>query len=145
MKPKDDKSLTIGEKIAAILLVFWIPIFLAIVSVFCGCTTEYTGSRTVVGEEIAWPEISDESGLVKVRVFQSIKGAKVWTAKDCKVTANYTNAYTNSYFFNTVVLRDVMTLNLEIEPLSTDTLATTNTAGSFLPDKSACGSDSLTQ
>lgn len=107
-----------------------------------GCTTpEYTGSRTVVGEEIAWPEISDDSGLIKVRVFQSIKGAKVWTAKDSRVIAKYHNTYTNSYFFNTVVLKDTMTLELEIEPLlTTEPSATTGTtcsaSGVLSPDGS---------
>lgn len=84
-----------------------------------GCISEHTGSTTIVGEEIAWPEISNSSESVKVRVFQSIKGAKVWTAKDCKVIAKYTNSYTNSYF-GVVKLIDSMTLDVEIEPLQVE-------------------------
>lgn len=89
-----------------------------------GCVSEYTGSRTIVGEEIAWPEISDASDTISVRVFQSIKGAKVWTAKDSRVTAKYRNSYTNSYFFGTIVLRDSMHLDLVIEPLDTSSATT---------------------
>lgn len=84
-----------------------------------GCISEHTGSTTIVGEEIAWPEISNSSESVKVRVFQSIKGAKVWTAKDCKVKIKYHNAYTNSYF-GVLALRDYMKLDVEIEPLQVE-------------------------
>lgn len=85
-----------------------------------GCISEHSGSTTTVGEEIAWPEVSDSSDTVKIRVFQSIKGARVWTAKDSKVTIKYHNAYTNSYF-GVVTLRDNMKLDVEIEPLLTET------------------------
>lgn len=84
-------------------------------ALLAGCTSEYTGSRTVVGEQTALPELSDSSDSVSLRVYESVKGAKVWTAKDCNVTIAYTNAYTNSYFsiFET---RDSMTLAVKIEP-----------------------------
>lgn len=80
-----------------------------------GCTSEYTGSRTVVGEQMALPELSDSSDSVSVRVYESVKGAKVWTAKDCNVRIAYTNAYTNTYF-GILESRDYMTLTVEIEP-----------------------------
>ena len=87
----------------------------ALTWLFCGCTSEYTGSRTIVGEQDALPELSDSSDSVSLRVYESVKGAKVWTAKDCNVTIAYTNAYTNSYF-GVVETRDHMTLKVKIEP-----------------------------
>ena len=81
---------------------------------------EYTGSRTVVGEQTALPEISDASDSLAVRVYESVKGAKVWTAKDCRVTINYSNAYTNTYF-GIVETQDAMRLDVTIEPLDIST------------------------
>ena len=80
-----------------------------------GCASEYTGSRTVVGEQTALPELSDSSDSVSLRVYESVKGAKVWTAKDCNVHIAYTNAYTNTYF-GILESRDYMTLSVKIEP-----------------------------
>jgi len=87
----------------------------ALLATFAGCTSEYTGSRTVVGEQMALPELSDSSDSVSLRVYESVKGAKVWTAKDCNVTIAYTNCYTNSYF-GILETRDKMTLAVKIEP-----------------------------
>lgn len=85
-------------------------------ALLAGCTSpEYTGSRTVVGEQTALPELSDSSDSVSLRVYESVKGAKVWTAKDCNVRIAYTNAYTNTYF-GILESRDYMTLTVEIEP-----------------------------
>ena len=98
-----------------------------------GCTSEYTGSRTIVGEQDALPELSDSSDSVSLRVYESVKGAKVWTAKDCNVTIAYTIAYTNSYFgvFET---RDHMTLKVEIEPCEvTPTARESETSGEEPP------------
>lgn len=84
--------------------------------VLAGCaSTEYTGSRTIVGEQTALPELSDSSDSVSLRVYESVKGAKVWTAKDCNVCIAYTNSYTNTYF-GIVESRDYMTLTVKIEP-----------------------------
>lgn len=84
-------------------------------ALLAGCASEYTGSRTVVGEQMALPELSDSSDSVSLRVYESVKGAKVWTAKDCNVYITYTNAYTNSYF-GILESRDHMTLKVKIEP-----------------------------
>ena len=92
-------------------------------ALLAGCSSEYTGSRTVVGEQSALPELSDSSDSVSLRVYESVKGAKVWTAKDCNVTIAYTNAYTNTYF-GIVESRDYMTLNVEIEPCEVAPLKT---------------------
>jgi hypothetical protein len=82
-----------------------------------GCISEYSGSTTTVGEEIAWPEIANGSDTVKVRVFQSIKGARVWTAKDSNVSIEYQNSYTNTYF-GMVSLSDYMKLKVDIGPIT---------------------------
>ena len=85
-------------------------------ALLAGCrSSECTGSRTVVGEQFALPELSDSSDSVSLRVYESVKGAKVWTAKDCNVRIAYTNAYTNTYF-GVFESRDYMTLTVEIEP-----------------------------
>lgn len=89
-------------------------------ALLAGCALGYTGSRTVVGEQTALPELSDSSDSVSVRVYESVKGAKVWTAKDCNVTIVYTNAYTNSYF-GIFEMRDSMTLAVKIEPCEVST------------------------
>lgn len=84
--------------------------------VLAGCaSTKYTGSRTIVGEQTALPELSDSSDNISLRVYESVRGAKVWTAKDCNVHIAYTNAYTNTYF-GILGIRNYMTLNVKIEP-----------------------------
>lgn len=93
---------------------------IAMMAGLAGCITEYTGSRTVVGEQTAFPEISDASDSLAVRVYESVKGAKVWTAKDCRVTINYSNAYTNTYF-GIMETQDAMHLDVTIEPLDIST------------------------
>jgi hypothetical protein len=82
----------------------------------CGCMSENTGSSTIVGEQLALPEITDSSDSVAVRVYESIKGARVWTAKDSKVSVEYENCYTNTYF-GIVDTRDYMKLKVKVEPL----------------------------
>ncbi len=93
---------------------------LAMMAALSGCVTEYTGSRTVVGEQTVLPEISDASDSLAVRVYESVKGANVWTAKDCRVTINYSNAYTNTYF-GIMETQDAMHLDVTIEPLDIST------------------------
>lgn len=93
---------------------------LAIALLACsGCITEYTGSRTVVGEQIGLPELTDINGSISLRIYESVKGAKVWTAKNSKVTISYTNSYTNSYF-GVCSSQDTMHLDVTIEPLFGD-------------------------
>jgi len=98
-------------------------------ALLAGCAPGYTGSRTVVGEQTALPELSDSSDSVSLRVYESVKGAKVWTAKDCNVRIAYTNAYTNTYF-GILESRDYMTLTVKIEPCEVAPLedGTTTTA-----------------
>lgn len=99
----------------AMLHTSWLPAAV-LAALLAGCaSTEYTGSRTVVGEQTALPELSDSSDSVSLRVYESVKGAKVWTAKDCNVTIAYTNSYTNTYF-GILESRDFMTLSVKINP-----------------------------
>lgn len=104
-------------------------------ALLAGCTSEYTGSRTVVGEQFALPELSDSSDSVSLRVYESVKGAKVWTAKDCNVTIAYTNAYTNTYF-GILESRDFMTLSVKIEPCEVAPREDGTTAAAACPDGS---------
>lgn len=79
-----------------------------------------TGSSTVVGDQMSLPEISDSSDSVSVRVYESVKGAKVWTAKDSVVTIDYACATTNSYFGIVDTTSD-MKLSVTIDPISRGT------------------------
>lgn len=88
----------------------------AAVLALAGCGLKYAGSRIVVGEQTALPELSDTTDSVTLRMFESVKGAKVWTAKDSLVKAAYTNIYTNSYF-GIVDTVGQMILNVVVEPL----------------------------
>ena len=93
--------------------------FFCICAVLVGCTTKYTGSRTLVGEQLAMPELSDSADTVSLRVYESVKGAKVWTAKDSRVSIKYANAYTNNYF-GLVESQNNMKLDVLIEPKAGD-------------------------
>ena len=101
-----------------------------------GCVNPNTGSSTIVGEQMILPEITDSSDNIAVRVWEDIKGARVWTAKDSRVTISYSNCYTNSYL-GCVTTRDAMSLAVEIEPLSVaadDTAASETTSPADAPD-----------
>lgn len=80
-----------------------------------GCANPNTGTCTIIGEQMALPEITDSGDNVAVRVYESIKGARVWTAKNSVVSVEYTNAYTNAYF-GIVETRDAMALKVKVEP-----------------------------
>lgn len=91
-------------------------IITAVFALASGCMNPNTGSSTVVGDQISLPEISDSSDSVAVRVYESVKGAKVWTAKDSVVTIDYACATTNSYFGIVDTTSD-MKLSVTIDPL----------------------------
>lgn len=102
-------------------------------ALLAGCTSEHTGSRTIVGEQKALPELSDSSDSVSLRVYEDVKGAKVWTAKDCNVTIDYTNAYTNVYC-GVLDFCNYMTLHVKIEPCEvTPTARESETSGEEPP------------
>jgi hypothetical protein len=77
------------------------------------------GSSVTVGEELSFPEVSNSSHTIKLRAFQSIKGARIWTSETNNyiIYAKYDNAYTNSYFFGAVKTREDMSLNLALIPI----------------------------
>ena len=88
---------------------------LALATALAGCVNPNTGTCTIIGEQLALPEITDSSDSIAVRVYESIKGARVWTAKDSVVSVEYANAYTNTYF-GIVEMRDSMRLKVKVEP-----------------------------
>lgn len=93
--------------------------WLAVVAacLFAGCVNSNTGSRTVVGEQMSLPEVTDSTDSLAVRIYESVKGAKVWTAKDSEVTVTYACASTNSYF-GIVRTESAMNLEVTVEPLN---------------------------
>lgn len=98
---------------AALLLA--LAFLLAFAACLTGCVNPNTGTSTIIGEQLALPEISDATDNISVRVYESIKGARVWTAKDSVVSVVYENAYTNCYF-GIVETRDTMKLKVKVEP-----------------------------
>lgn len=85
-----------------------------------GCCSDRMGSSVTVGEELSFPEVSNSSRTIKVRAFQSIKGARIWTSETNNyiICAKYNNAYTNSYFFGAVKTHEDMSLDLALIPAS---------------------------
>ena len=90
------------------------PLFFAAL-LAAGCRSPNTGSHTVVGEQTILPELTTPGDEASIRVYESIKGADVWTAKNAIVKIEYSNTYTNSYF-GVVSTQDSMTLAVTIEP-----------------------------
>ena len=120
MKPNPaPASLDPIERVCAgVTLLFALLAALGVVAIaasVCGCVNPNTGTCTIIGEQLALPEITDSSDSIAVRVYESIKGARVWTAKDSVVSVEYANAYTNTYF-GIVEMRDSMRLKVKVEP-----------------------------
>jgi len=86
---------------------------LATLALLCGCKN--TGVSLVVGEQMLLPEISDAGDNLSVRLYEDVKGARVWSAKNSIVRAEYICATTNSYF-GVVDTTGEMTLKVEVEP-----------------------------
>ena len=112
------------DRVAKFALAFvasaWIAVaVLLLASAVSGCVNPNTGTSTIVGEQMALPEITDSSDSIAVRVYESIKGARVWTARNSVVSVVYENAYTNSYF-GIVEMRDSMKLRVKVEPCEGD-------------------------
>lgn len=80
-----------------------------------GCRSPNTGSHTVVGEQTILPEVTSPGQEAALRIYESIKGADVWTAKNAIVKIEYSNTYTNSYF-GIVSTQDTMKLKVSINP-----------------------------
>lgn len=105
--------------IGCVIILLGFVAVLLIGSLAGGCVSENTGSSTIVGEQMALPQITDGSDSLAINVYESIKGARVWTAKDSKVEIVYANAYTNSYF-GIVRTHDAMQLKVKVEPLAVE-------------------------
>ena len=105
--------------LAGVMSLFLMTATLALAALVCGCMNPNTGTCTVIGEQLALPEITDSSDSIAVRVYESIKGARVWTARNSVVSVVYENAYTNSYF-GIVEMRDSMKLRVKVEPCEGD-------------------------
>ena len=104
----------VGATLLSALLTFLGVVLLAIA--VCGCYSN-TGSSTAVGDITALPEISDSADNINVKVYYSMTGARVWTAKDSLVKITYQNDYTNTYC-GVIETRGNQRLGVEIEPLS---------------------------
>jgi len=103
--------------VKTILVTVAVAAAMLVVALFCnGCVNENTGSSTVVGEQMILPEITDSGDNIGVRVFEDIKGARVWTAKDSKVCIKYVNTWTNNVL-GIYDSKGAMALDVEIEPL----------------------------
>ena len=79
-----------------------------------GCRN--TGTYAVVGELDAPVDISDGSDTLNIRALFSLTGAKVWSARDTRVTMTYTNCYTNAYLFGMVEKRGRQDFGVEVDP-----------------------------
>ena len=104
----------VGATLLSALLTFLGVVALA--ASVCGCYSN-TGSSTAVGDITALPEISDSADNINVKVYYSMTGARVWTAKDSLVKITYQNDYTNTYC-GVIETRGNQRLGVEIEPLA---------------------------
>lgn len=86
---------------------------LASIALLCGCRN--TGVSLVVGEQMLLPEISDAGDNLSVRLYEDVKGARIWSAKNSIVRAEYSCATTNNYF-GIVATQSAMKLDVAVEP-----------------------------
>ena len=101
---------------AGVTSLFFLAAAFSLASLVSGCYSN-TGSSTAVGDITALPEISDSADNINVKVYYSMTGARVWTAKDSLVKITYQNDYTNSYC-GVIETRGNQRLGVEIEPLA---------------------------
>ena len=81
-----------------------------------GCFS--TGTELAVGETWILPELTTASGEYSVKLFEDIKGARIWARKDSEITVEYHCAYTNSYC-GIVHTDSDMALTVRVTPLAT--------------------------
>lgn len=128
-KDAEDRILCAAEGCAVLALV---ALALAFVILCGGCAN--TGSRVVVGEQCALPEVSDAADNFSARIYEDIKGASVWTRKDSEVRVAYRCAYTNSYF-GILHTQSDMQLDVTVTPLAEwQNYGTTETTGTSEKD-----------
>lgn len=131
-KDAEDSIFGVAEGFAVLALV---ALALAFVILCGGCAN--TGSRVVVGEQCALPEVSDAADNFSARIYEDIKGASVWTRKDSEVRVAYRCAYTNSYF-GILHTQSDMQLDVTVTPLAEQgkddgTTGTSGTTGTDAP------------
>lgn len=78
-----------------------------------GC--KQTGVSLVVGEQVLLPEITDAGDNLAIRLYEDVRGARVWSARNSIVRAEYSCVTTNSYF-GIVATQSAMTLDVTVEP-----------------------------
>lgn len=122
-KDAEDRILGAAEGFAILALV---ALALAFVILCGGCRN--TGTYAVVGDLDAPVDISDASDTINVRALFSLRGAKVWSAKDSRVVMNYTNNYTNAYLFGMVETKGRQDFGVKVIP-TTDEAETTDRGG----------------
>lgn len=72
-------------------------LLLAVISLlFDGCVN--TGVSLIVGERTIWPEVSDSGDNLGVKLYEDVKGARLWVRQNCRVDVQYKCAATNEYF-----------------------------------------------
>lgn len=95
---------------------------MTLVGLVCGCSVyKHGGTSLVVGEQMVLPELTEPNSECNIRVYESIKGARVWARANSRTRVEYLNTYTNDYF-GIVTTRDEMRLRVEVEPSVTNDL-----------------------
>jgi hypothetical protein len=82
-----------------------------------GCYTEGMGGSILVGEQSALPQISNATGTYAINIYESVKGARVWTRQDSRCKVTYECSYTND-FCGIATFRERMKLTVDLEPLA---------------------------
>ena len=91
-----------------------LAVCIAALAAIAGCRG--TGTYAHVGDVTAPVEVSDSSDTINVRALFSMRGAKVWSAKDSIVAMTYTNDYTNSYLYGMVETRGRQNFGVDVNP-----------------------------
>lgn len=84
----------------------------------CGCHFyENSGSKMDVGDTTILPRVESADGNFAIDVYTSLRGARVWTAKDSKVRTEY-HCDSKSSTFGIFSSTNHMDLIVEVEPLN---------------------------
>ncbi len=86
---------------------------LAALSLLCGCKN--TGVSLIVGERTIWPEVSDSGDNLGVKLYEDVKGARLWVRQNCRVDVQYKCTTTNEYF-GIVTTRSNMAVKAKVLP-----------------------------
>lgn len=88
-----------------------------------GCMSENTGLRFTIGASQVYPQVSTLDGDVSINFYESIEGLHFISRKDCRVTVEYTENHTNTYF-GVIHKEGVMTVKATFEPVETSVTET---------------------